>query len=162
MKKFVTSIRDVEAYYNKNHDFTPFYPISPGFYSVIPGENDINRCCPSNIEYDTISNNYPKQVSILGPSSLKHIYTGIPNWYPPMTKAIPYNTMYGPDLSSYGAFGTRNSYGFMAYPFHHQSNREIREFTRGNNAEAVPGIIPVLNLMEQTKNPVLYDGAWGR
>jgi hypothetical protein len=170
MKKTISSVRDIEAYYNKDHDFMPLYPISPGYYSIIPGKNhdesNINctnqGICPVNIEYDTISNNYPKQVSILGPSSLKHIYTGIPNFYPPMTKAIPYNTMYGPDLSSYGPFGKRNTYGFQAFPFHSQSNREIREYTTGREWEKIPGIIPVLDLMKETRNPISYDGAWNR
>lgn len=125
------------SYYNS-------YPVQPCFKSS----------CPTNIEFDTIPPNFPKQTTIMGPNSLKHLYTGIPNYYPQQTITKPYNSMYGYDTSSYGAHGIRQSYGFQIYPYHHFSPREIREVS--------DTFIPVLKQMEHTKYQTQKDGAWER
>lgn len=124
------------------------------YYNSYPIQSSYTPFCPTNIEIDTLSNGFPKQTTIMGPNSLKHLYTGVPNYYPQQTISKPFNSLYGYDTSSYGPHGLRQSYGFMAYPYHHYSPKE--------NHEVADTFIPILKQMDQTKYKTLQDGAWER
>jgi hypothetical protein len=130
------------------------FNIDGAYYTAYPQQPSYNPHCAVNIKYDTLSNNFPRKTTTWGPTSLKHLYTGIPNYYPVQKISRPVGTMYDYDTSSFGPFGIRETYGFQAYPFHHVSNREVREYSRE--------IIPVLDLFEQTKYKTQFDGSWER
>lgn len=124
------------------------------YYNSYPLESNYDPFCPINIEFDTLSNGFPKRTTIMGPNSLKHLYTGEPNFYPQQTITKPLNSLYGYDTSSYGPHRIRQSYGFMPYPYHHYSPREVREVS--------DTFIPVLKQMDQTHYHTQRDGAWER
>lgn len=137
------------------------YPEQPGY----------NPNCVVNQKYDTLPNDWPKMVSVMGPRSMKHIYPNVPYTdfqtpasngplelqgrmlYPQQWFTRPLNTMYGADLSSFGPYNKRETYGFSAYPFHHHSVREVREYGE---------IIPVLDLRQLTQYHTTQDGYYGR
>lgn len=96
----------------------PSYPRQPHF--------DPN--CGVNEVYKTLPRPWPWEGSMAGPASIKHIYTGIPNYYPPMRIYKPTGTMYEADLSQIGPYGIRFSYHSKMYPLTHRHAREVREY----------------------------------
>ncbi len=96
----------------------PSYPKQPHF--------DPN--CGVNQIYKTLPQPWPWEESVAGPTSMKHIYTGIPNYYPPMRIYRPVGTMYEADFSQIGPYGQRFSYHSKMYPLTHRHVREVREY----------------------------------
>jgi len=94
--------------------------------------------CDVNVTWDTLAKDWPKSVTTRGPSTLKDIYTGIPNYYPPDMIQRPIDSLYGADLSQYGPYGRRDTYGFRAYPLHHHHIKEDRMYA--NKFLPVPSI----------------------
>lgn len=131
-----------------------YFTLDKAFYTGFPVQPPYNPDCPVNQEYDTLSNHWPRQTTIMGPANVKHLYTGIPNYYPPQMLSRPIGTMYDTDQSRFGPHGIRQTYGFQAYPFHAYQVQEVREYS--------DSFIPVLNLFELTKYHTVRDGAWGR
>ena len=103
----------------------PTYPKQP---------NKDDKCTTNNIyqtlpPYNDDSDNPTMfKTNIHGPTSLKHIYTGIPNYYPTQQITKPVGTMYEHDYSQYYKYGSgrgkRMSYHNQVYPF---TNRKVRE-----------------------------------
>ena len=137
-------IKNVTSYFDQSGAYHVMYPEQPAY----------RPDCPNNVKYDTLPDAWPRRETIMGPTSMKHIYTGIPNYYPPMKLSRPIGTMYEADLSRFSPHGRRESYGFQAYPFHHQSNFETREYS--------DSFIPVLDYFDFTKYKTLRDGAFSR
>ncbi len=163
--------------YRADGIYRPLYPPVPPWSSTDTGSSDVTCLdaspdqpprhrgtklgCTHRIEYDTLPPKFPMRDTILGSTSLKHLYRGA--WfYPPQRMQIPDGTMYDHDSSSfrrwprggYGDFDERETYGMMIYPFRHRSPHEARE-TTGE-------ILPLPNLFAWTKYSAGNDGAWGR
>ena len=45
---------------------------------ILDNVHSYNPHCAVNVKYDTLSNNFPRKTTTWGPTSLKHLYTGIP------------------------------------------------------------------------------------
>ena len=106
---------------------SPIYPEQPAFR---PGcfVNEIYQSLPPS------SPNYPTswETTAVGPASLKHLYSGIPNWYPIQMINRPVGTMYEHDYSQFHETGVgkgkRISYQYKAYPFTNRNVREVRMY----------------------------------
>ena len=139
-----------------NYD-NPEYPIQP----------DVNCNCSVNQIYKTIPNNfgdctYPSngvewEIVASSPSTIKQLYTGVPNSYPIRTTARPKNTLYGFDFSQFEMTGEnlripkRMSYHYKVYPFTHRHARELRHYE--------PKILPYMDNTEWTRYPVTTDAS---
>ena len=96
----------------------PSYPRQPHF--------DPN--CGVNEIYKTLPHPWPWESSVAGPASMKHIYSSVPNYYPPMRINRPVGTMYEADFSQIGPYGKRFSYHSKMYPLTHRHAREVRQY----------------------------------
>lgn len=133
--------------------YKPQYPKSP----------DWCPDCPVNVVYQTLPNaDDPRynptyfRKTITGPTSMKHIYTGIPNYYPLIKKVEPVDTLYGHDYSQFHtgvpggiANGKRMSYHYKLYPFTNRNVKEVREYA--------DYMLPYMFPKEFTKYPVMRD-----
>lgn len=108
------------------------------FYNYYIQQPKCDPKCQVNDLFDTLPNNWPRQVTNFGPQSLKHIYPGIPDprnpdcgLYPPQRISRPVNTMYSDipspmyDPQLVHSWGKK---GFQAYPYHSFSPKEKREY----------------------------------
>lgn len=124
-----------------------------GMYEhIYPPPPNASPMCPLNVDYDTLPNGYPMRTTILGPTSLKHLYRGA-LYYPPQYMKVPKGTLYDNDFSTF-IEGTRRTYQPMLYPFKNRSPRE----TIGVSED----ILPLPAIQNWTEYKVLYDGAFGR
>lgn len=117
----------------------PTYPQQPRF----------NPSCGVNEVYKTLPNPWPWESSIAGPTSMKHIYTGIPNYYPPMRINRPVGTLYDADFSLIGPYGKRYSYTSKMYPLTDRYAREVREYA--------DYMLPYMEPEQSTVLPVTRD-----
>ena len=129
------------------------YGLDGAYQSIYPPKPNYSPGCPLNVDWDTLPNNYPVRRTILGSASLKHLYKG-PQNYPPQKMDVPKDTLYGMDTSVFEPNGKRRTYGKKLYPITQRSPREVIN-------QSVE-VLPLPNIYEWTKYPVLYDGAWGR
>jgi hypothetical protein len=133
----------INAHYGWDGAYQQIYPPPPQYSSG----------CTVNLDYDTLPAGYPMRKTVLGPTSLKHLYRG-PGFYPLQKMDVPDNTLYGHDWSKFYPHGERRTYGAMLYPLHQRSPREIREYATE--------ILPRPALQEWTNYVTVTDGAWGR
>jgi hypothetical protein len=133
--------------------------VCPFIYSKQPSYDpdcEINqryKTLPDQIRHrseDSRSSHYPMQTSFRGPSTMKHLYTGIPNYYPMMKFKRPQGTMYDIDLSQFGPYGVRESYHYQVYPFHNRSVHEDRPYA--------DYILPSPSILRWIKYPVIKEG----
>lgn len=94
------------------------YPPQPGY----------NNSCELNEIYQTLPQNWPRENVAFGPTSMKHLYTGIPNFYPVQMVNKPLGTLYEADLSIYGPGGKRISYHPKLYPLTNRYVREVNDY----------------------------------
>lgn len=121
---------------------------------IYPKEPSVCKKCPSNVDYDVPPRDQEWNTTILGPTNLKHIYTGIPNYYPIQKLTRPYNSLYGKDLSKYNEIGERQTYGAQVYlPPMNYSPIEVRQYSKD--------VIPILDLFQLTKYKVKHEGYYG-
>lgn len=124
----------------------PSWPSNPGYSPSCP----VNQLYQTYPPVDTAVTGQTFEQVPAGPASVKHIYTGIPNWYPTRQKIRPVNSLYGHDYSQYhtsgSGFGKRISYTYKIYPFTNMNTREIREYSSKT--------LPVISIEEHTKYPV--------
>ena len=107
--------RTSQDYYN------PVYPQQPPY----------NPNCGVNLVYKTLPQNSKWQNIAIGHSSIKHIYTGIPNFYPYRRISRPVGTMYNQDYSTFHntqCGKKRISYHAKMYPLTNRHVREHREY----------------------------------
>lgn len=129
----------------------PFYPQQPD-YSPTCGVNVIYRTLPP-YNPPTEHNGGPTywETTVAGPASIKSLYTGIPNYYPPMLITRPVDTLYGHDYSLFhkGGSGTGKRMGYQAkmFPLTDRNVREYREYSEH--------IIEPPNFMSRVKHPVV-------
>jgi len=106
----------------------PYYPEQPGY----------SKNCNINQIYQSIPPSSPNEptfweTTAVGPTSVKHIYTGVPNYYPYQKITRPTNTLYGHDYSQFHESGVgkgkRISYHYKPYPLTDRNVRETREYS---------------------------------
>jgi hypothetical protein len=119
----------------------PSYPRQPPF----------RPNCGVNEIYKTLPQPWPWESKVAGPSTMKHIYTGIPNFYPPMRIYRPVETMYGADFSQIGPYGERFSYTSKMYPLTHRHAREVREYA--------DYMLPFVDIEDRTLYPRTRDAS---
>lgn len=107
-------------------DIGGLYPIQPNY----------DQKCRVNSIYRTIPTNYgwnaPSEMWVegqVGPSSVKSLYTGIPNYYPNRRTVHPKNTLYGQDMSQFDGAGKRLGYTYMVHPFKNRYVTEVQEYS---------------------------------
>lgn len=93
---------------------------------------------------------WPYYETTRGPSTIKSLYTGIPNYYPPMRIIRPIDTMYMGDISQYNDIGQREAYRYKVYPLHHHHVRERRVYS--DTIHIRP------NIATATQYPVVKEG----
>lgn len=109
-----------------------------------------DKCTIAEI-YKTRRPGQKVECGAVGPSSIKHIYTGIPNFYPIRRKCHPRDSLYKEDLSQFipaGGVEKRQSYTYKIYPFTHRHVRELREYAD----YSIP--IEYVDVRHMTKIPV--------
>lgn len=133
----------------------PVYPNQPGY----------DPRCPVNQIYQTLPPSLPHapdyggetrwETGAAGPTSVKHIYTGVPNYYPYQLKTRPTGTMYEHDYSQFHSsgvgYGKRISYQYKVYPFTNRNVREDRTYS--------DYILPYMDTREWTKYPIERDAS---
>jgi hypothetical protein len=130
------------------------YPRSPPFSSLCP-VNEVYQTLPAS-SINPSSSPVQWETVAYGPTSVKHIYSGIPNWYPFQTISRPVNTLYGHDFSQYfdqgsSAKGKRSGYTYKPYPFTNINNKEVRIYADYT--------LPYMNTEELTKHPIIRGDA---
>ena len=89
-----------------------------------------------------------------GPTTVKHIYSKVPNYYPTQKISRPINTLYGHDFSEFHTSGVGNGkrigYGYKPYPFTNTNNRERRIYA--------DYLLPYMDIRNFTKYPVIRGG----
>jgi len=124
----------------------PVYPKQPNHCSNC-GTNVIYQTLPTspNVGWETLPFN----------ATVKHLYSGVPNYYPVQTITRPVDTLYGQDFSQMftggSSYGKRMSYQPKYYPF---TNRNVREFREYSDE-----ILPYMDFREWTKHPVIRDSS---
>lgn len=131
------------------------YSWDGSYQTVYPPSPSYSDQCVNNLNYDTLPNGYPMRKTILGPTSLKHLYKSA-QYYPPQSMQVPDNTLYGTDFSSFHGANNekRRTYQQKLYPFTHRSPREV--------VESTDQILPMPAIEGWTQYRTLTDGAWGR
>jgi len=125
-----------------------------------PEEPEFNPNCLNNTIYQSLpptSPDYPTrwETKVTGPTSMKHIYTGVPNWYPVQTINRPIGTMYEHDYSQFQdsniGRGKRISYHYKAYPL---TNRNVRETHRYADY-----MLPSMGAWKPKEYPIIRDAS---
>lgn len=128
--------------------YNPYYPQTP----------NIDPNCGVNQIYQSLPPSSPHnptfwEKTAVGPSSIKHLYTGIPNWYPYRKIVRPVGTLYEHDYSQFhengSGTGKRISYHYKPYPLTDRNVRETREYA--------DVILPYMDMRTFTKHPVKRD-----
>ncbi len=126
-----------------NYD-NPIYPVQP---------RNVVGCGVNNL-YKTIDPFQRWERTAVGPASIKHLYTGIPNWYPYRTITRPVGTMYESDYSQFHDSGVgdgkRISYHSKIYPL---TNRHVRERRIYSSK-----LLPYADYYDQIKHPISRGG----
>lgn len=123
------------------------------YHPTYPKQICHNHHCGTNIkhkglpELDCEGNPWPWSYTAAGPTTMKHIYTGIPNYFPPQMISRPLNTMYGNEFQQTDdVYGKRQSYHWKAYPFTHKHIREKRVYSSQ--------ILPYMSVSNWTRYPI--------
>lgn len=128
--------------------YNPYYPKSPQ-YDPACGINEIYQSLPPSSPHNPT---YWERTAV-GPASIKHLYTGIPNWYPFRKISRPVGTLYEHDYSQFhengSGKGKRISYTYKPYPLTDRNVRETREYA--------DVILPYMDTRAWTKHPVVRD-----
>jgi len=127
--------------------WNPSYPKQP-CYDWNCGVNEVYKTLP---ETTNEGRPWPWELTAAGPSSIKHLYTGIPNWYPIRKINRPVGTMYENEFGEFEAYGKRSSYHFKVYPLTHRHAREVRVYS--------DKILPYMDNREWTKHPIRWDAS---
>nr|QBK84792.1 MAG: uncharacterized protein LCDPAC01_02730 [Pithovirus LCDPAC01] len=130
--------------------YDPVYPAQPG-YNPNCGINEIYQTIPSSSPHNRTNWEH----TAVGPSSIKHLYTGIPNWYPIRKITRPVGTLYEHDYSQFHETGVgkgkRISYQYKPYPLTDINVREVHEYA--------DYMLPYMDFRAWTKYPVRRDAS---
>jgi hypothetical protein len=115
----------------------PVYPVQPTY----------NEDCDVNVLYKTLPEKQGWETVANGPSSIKSLYSNIPNYYPYQMKSRPVGTMYGQDNSQFHqsgvAKGKRIGYHAKLYPLTNRHVTEVRDYA--------DSLIPYVNDVQKTQ-----------
>ena len=113
-----------------NVNYISYFKMDPNknVWQHYPKPQPCNPECSVNSIMKTLSSSWPRRVELKGPASLKHLYTGIPNYYPVQKRFVPVDTMYGHDFTRYNPAGVRQFLHFKAYPLTHKYVREVQNY----------------------------------
>ncbi len=131
-------------------------PITDALNPVYPSQPGYCKNCGVNSIYQTLPEN-PSVGWEIKPfnTTVKHLYTGIPNYYPVQTITRPVGTLYEHDFSqmmtSGASYGKRLSYQPKYYPF---TNRNVKEFREYSDE-----ILPYMDWRNWTKHPIKRDSS---
>lgn len=127
--------------------FFPSYPEQPGYRPQ----------CGINQTYQTVKPNQAWEYVAAGPTTIKHLYTGIPNYYPYRKILKPVNSLYGAS-PRYETFhqngvgvGKRRSYNYKIYPL---TDRYVRE-----DQEYADYLLPYMDTTQWIKHPIRRDAS---
>lgn len=124
--------------------YNPTYTREP-CYTAACGVNELYKTLPH-------PETYPWEVTAAGPASIKHLYTGVPNWYPIQKIARPVGTMYEHEFEEVTPiFNKRLSYHWKVYPFQHRHAREVRVYK--------DQILPYMDNRNWTRHAVRRDAS---
>lgn len=116
------------------------------------------RGCGNTVVYKTLPPTHNQTVfysnQAKAPTSVKSLYTGVPNYYPNVREDKPVDTMYNNDYTLLGNRGQLLTSHFQAYPFHHYFVREYPQYSSYS--------LPVPSAQRYTSYPVVSEGHWGR
>ena len=129
----------------------PRYPSQPAFEPGCPNNQIYQTLPPSSINEWSSPTLWER--TAVGPTSMKHLYTGIPNWYPYQRIDRPIGTLYEHDYSQFHKTGVgrgkRISYQYKAYPLTNRNVRETRLYA--------DYMLPYMDWSEMVKHPVKRD-----
>jgi len=117
-------------------------------YKTVPESGNAPGC--SHVTHPTLD----YEDIAVGSASIKHLYSGVGNFYPPQRIRRPINSLYGHDLSQFAENGKRMSYHYKVWPLTHRHVRETREYS--------PYTLPYMDNREWTRYPVETDVGTGR
>ena len=134
--------------------YNPGYPAQPPYHPGC-GVNEIYKTIPPTPPYAP-GEGTEFETTAVGPSSIKHLYSGIPNFYPYRRITRPVNSLYGHDYSQYHSHGAqgkgkRISYHYKVYPLTNRHAREVQEYS--------DELLPYMDMSEWTKHPVRRDAS---
>ena len=128
-----------------------YYPKTPSYDSNCP-VNQLYQSLPASSRNGESFPTY-WETRTAGPTSMKHLYSGIPNWYPMQTITRPVGTLYEHDYSQFHNTGVgrgkRISYQYKPYPLTDRNVRETHEYA--------DYILPYINIQGWQHHPVRRD-----
>lgn len=133
-------------------------PINNPYLPVYPREPEYDKSCPINTIYQSLPPTNPSTPVVwdkvpASPATIKHLYSPLPNHYPPQEIMRPVNTLYGHDFSQFHTTGVgkgkRISYHYKPYPFTDRNVRETRKYA--------DYILPYMDFRSWTKHPVIRE-----
>lgn len=130
----------------------PYYPPQPFDNAMCAVNETFQTLPPPNINDES----WPVEWEYVtyGPTTVKHIYSKVPNYYPTQKISRPINTLYGHDFSEFHTSGVGNGkrigYGYKPYPFTNTNNRERRIYA--------DYLLPYMDIRNFTKYPVIRGG----
>ena len=124
----------------------PYYPEQPSY----------DERCPINQIYQSLPPSSPHNPTFWEETAVstsqKHLYTGVPNWYPFQRIRRPVGTMYEHDYSQFHETGVgrgkRISYHNKMYPLTNRNVREVRVYS--------DALLPYPNTINGPKIPIQY------
>jgi len=133
--------------------YDPVYPEQPG-YCKDCGVNQTYQTLPPSPPYPPGYGTKWETVAA-SPATIKHLYSGVPNYYPIRKITRPVGTLYEHDYSQYHTTGVgkgkRISYQYKPYPLTDRSARETREYADYT--------LPYMDFRYFTKYPVRRDAS---
>jgi hypothetical protein len=121
------------------------------FFNDAPKQPTYEASCHVNEKIQTIPEGFPMTTEVWGPTSLKHLYTAVPNYYPVQKQTRPYGSMYDSDLSQFDEYGRRQSYQYQIDPFHHRNVKEILHYQKANGGQA---FLPIPSTRQMVAYPL--------
>jgi len=122
----------------------PMYPTQPGYCTSCP-VNTTYQTLPPEVAWETIAFN----------PTVKHLYSGVPNYYPYQRITRPVGTLYEQDFSQIydigSSTGKRMSYQPKLYPFTNRNIKEVREYSDQT--------LPYMDWRAWTKHEVKRDSS---
>ena len=127
------------------------YKILPDFIPVDGGWSEGNQ---EALREGAVARSWNRSRTNRGPTSIKSLYTGMPNYYPMLTIERPQNSLYGADLGTIppqlGDNQHRETYQYKVYPLTDRNIRERRPYSSD--------IIPYPTILDWQHVPVVEEG----
>ena len=137
------------------------YPQQPKWHPECQLEEQFYKTLPE--DPDNPAARWPRRREIAGPASVKHLYTGEPNYYPYQIRYVPEGTMYESDLTTRDIGPRRFSFHYKAYPLTHRYAREVNKYLQHPDGKI--HMLPYPDIRRWSNPVVVHDydswGGWG-